>query len=75
MGTNLIFFESTHRIIKTLELINNLYPETKIFVGKEMTKKFEQYLVTTAEEILAKVARDRDFSRGEFVVIIHFGKK
>jgi 16S rRNA (cytidine1402-2'-O)-methyltransferase len=75
MGTNLIFFESTHRIIKTLELINNLYPETKIFVGKEMTKKFEQYLVTTAEEILAKAARDRDFSRGEFVVIIHFGKK
>ena len=74
LETNLIFFESTYRLAKTLELIKNLYPTIKIFVGKEMTKKFEQYLVGTAEEFLARVKSDKDFTRGEFTLVIHFGK-
>jgi len=74
LETNLIFFESTYRLVKTLDLINSLYPTVKIFVGKEMTKKFEQYLVGTAEEFLARIRNDKDFTRGEFTLVIHFGK-
>jgi 16S rRNA (cytidine1402-2'-O)-methyltransferase len=75
LETNLVCFESTYRIAKSLEIINELYPETKVFVGKEMTKKFEQYLVGTAGDFLARLKTDKDFSRGEFALVIHFGKK
>lgn len=74
LETNLVCFESTHRIGKTLNLINELYPETKIFLGKEMTKKFEQYLVGPAKDFLAKINDDKNFTKGEFTVVIHFGK-
>jgi len=72
---NLVGFESTYRLEKTLELINELYPETKVFLGKEMTKKFEQYLVGSAEKLLVKIKADKYFVKGEFTLIIHFGKK
>lgn len=74
LETNLVFFESTYRIVKTLELINELYPNQKIFIGKEMTKKFEQYLVGTATYFLDKIKLDKHFSQGEFSALIHFGK-
>ena len=74
LGTNLVFFESTYRIEKTISLINELYPDNKVFVGKEMTKKFEKYLVATAGDFLERIKQDKDFTRGEFAVVIHFGK-
>ena len=55
LETNLVCFESTYRIEKTLSLINELYPEVRIFLGKEMTKKFEHYLVGTADDFLQKI--------------------
>lgn len=73
LETNLVFFESTYRIVKTLEIIKELYPNNKVFLGKEMTKKFEQYLVGTAGSLLDYFSQDKNFSRGEFAVVIHFG--
>ncbi|HRZ30625.1 MAG TPA: 16S rRNA (cytidine(1402)-2'-O)-methyltransferase [Candidatus Paceibacterota bacterium] len=73
--TNLVCFESTYRLTKTLEIINELYPTNEVFVGKEMTKKFEQYLVGRAGDFLVRIKADKDFVRGEFVLVIHFGKK
>lgn len=75
LETNLVCFESTYRLAKTLEVIKEAYPEVKIFVGKEMTKKFEKYLVGTASDFLERIKGDRDFTRGEFALVIHFGKK
>ncbi len=75
LETNLVCFESTYRLAKTLQIINEFYPEVKIFVGKEMTKKFEQYLVGTASDFLARIKTDKDFTRGEFALVIHFGKR
>ena len=75
LETNLVCFESTYRLEKTLTLINEFYPEAKIFLGKEMTKKFEQYLVGSAKSFLAKIEADKYFAKGEFTLIIHFGKK
>lgn len=72
LETNLVCFESTYRLTKTLELLNEQYPNTKIFIGKEMTKKFEQYVVGTALDFLLKMETDKDFSRGEFVLIVRF---
>ncbi|MCX6713810.1 MAG: SAM-dependent methyltransferase [Candidatus Vogelbacteria bacterium] len=72
LKTNLVFFESTYRLVKTLEILNELYPTTKIFIGKEMTKKFEQYKVTTADEALTLIMADKLFIKGEFTVVVNF---
>ncbi len=63
-----LFFESTHRIIKTLEQLKLSYGEERmIFVGRELTKKFETlYRGTLTEVLTALQATD---TRGEFVVI------
>jgi len=72
LGANLVCFESTYRLVKTLELLNQEYPNNQIFLGKEMTKKFEQYLIGTASDFLLRIKEDKNFSRGEFVLVIHF---
>lgn len=74
LETNLVCFESTYRLEKTLGIIKELYPKNKVFLGKEMTKKFEQYLLGTGEVFLQKIRKDKHFVKGEFTLVIHFGK-
>ncbi len=66
-----VFFESTHRIMKTLEsLSTTLGEESKVVVGRELTKLFEQVVSGTATEVLAYFNTNPDKVRGEFVVIV-----
>jgi 16S rRNA (cytidine1402-2'-O)-methyltransferase len=66
-----IFFESTHRIMKTLESLSaTLGEESKVVVGRELTKLFEQVVSGTATEVLAYFNNNPDKVRGEFVVIV-----
>lgn len=65
-----IFYESPHRIIKTLESLAETLGDRKIMVGREMTKAFEEYPRGTAEELLAYYTQHPDKVRGEFVVVI-----
>lgn len=39
---NLVFYESPNRLIETLEIIALSYPDKKIAIGRELTKKFEE---------------------------------
>ncbi|MBU1131975.1 16S rRNA (cytidine(1402)-2'-O)-methyltransferase [Patescibacteria group bacterium] len=60
------FYESPHRILRTLEEMKNyLEPERKVVVAREMTKKFETVYRGSVEEILKQVK-----PKGEFVVIV-----
>ncbi len=64
-----IFFESTHRIIKTLQSLTKLNPEVKLYVGRELTKMHEEMLVGTPQEILSTLEEEPVRQKGEFVVI------
>lgn len=64
-----VFFESTHRILKTLEMLSKTYPEAKIYIGRELTKMHEEMLVGTAAEILDILEAEPVKQKGEFVVI------
>jgi len=70
--TAVIFFESTHRIIKTIEAIADIAPDAQVFVAKEMTKMFEKYFEGNPKEILAKFQEDSKNIKGEFTVIVNF---
>ncbi len=65
-----IFYESCHRIVKTLESLA-LYEETHtITIGREMTKKFETYTTGSISLALEQVKKDANQQKGEFVVML-----
>jgi len=64
-----IFYESTHRIIKTLEKFKEFDHGRQIIVCRELTKKFETIYRGTVEEVLHKIETGN--SKGEFVVVVH----
>jgi 16S rRNA (cytidine1402-2'-O)-methyltransferase len=43
-GLTVVFYESPHRINKTLVVINQLIPQADICICREMTKKFEEVI-------------------------------
>lgn len=63
-----IFYESPHRIEKTLESLKDI-PKT-VTILREITKMFESYVSGTAEEVLLSFKNNPDTLRGEFVVIV-----
>lgn len=62
----LIFYEAPHRIVNTLEFIAELLPRRQCFVGRELTKKYQEHLSGTAREILQKLKT----VKGEFVIVL-----
>jgi len=66
-----VFYESTHRILKAIEQLKNvLDPERQIVVCRELTKQFESIYRGTAEEILKILESDKNNQKGEFVIIV-----
>ncbi len=68
-----VFYESPHRIIKTLEEIGNksqkLNLNLQVIACRELTKKFETIYRGTINEVIKKVKDDK--IKGEFTVIIN----
>jgi len=70
-----VFYESVHRIEKTLESLKNILgDERKIAIARELTKMFEETVTGNASEVLNYFTINKDKIRGEFVVIVE-GKK
>ncbi len=70
-----VFYESTHRIIKTLNQLKEILLVRKMVVCRELTKQFESIYRGSAEEILRILESDKNSQRGEFVVIIENKKR
>jgi len=66
-----VFYESPHRIMKTLEaLATHTAPTRRIGVFRELTKLYEEHQVGPATEVLSYFKANTDKQRGEFVVIV-----
>jgi 16S rRNA (cytidine1402-2'-O)-methyltransferase len=65
-----VFYESPHRILKTLESLKQFCPDKKVSIARELTKIHEEVLSGTAEELLALFEENSEKVRGEFVVIV-----
>jgi 16S rRNA (cytidine1402-2'-O)-methyltransferase len=63
-----IFFESPHRLIKTLAAAQEIMPERILCVARELTKKFEEYRRGRPEELLAHY--EAKPPKGEIVLLI-----
>lgn len=66
-----VFYESPHRIEKTLESLVKYLPENKrVVIARELTKVFEETVEGSAKEVLNYFKSNPDKVRGEFVVIV-----
>ncbi len=63
-----VLYESTHRIRKLLDELENEAPARKIVIARELTKKFEEFLRGSPSELKDKLTGKK--TKGEFVVII-----
>lgn len=64
-----VLLESTHRIEKAMEeLVGALDADRQVYLGRELTKKFESHLRGTAAEVQAMLKKGS--AKGEFIVII-----
>lgn len=64
-----VFYESPHRIVKTLAMIAEVLGDDRgVVVGRELTKKFEEFVRGTAAEVLAHFEQNEP--KGEFVLLI-----
>jgi len=64
----LIFYESPFRIEKLLGELNEVYPERDVVLGRELTKKFEEFLRGRPAALLGVATKRR--LKGEFVVLV-----
>lgn len=64
-----VFYESTHRIMKLLSEIEKRQPERRIVICKELTKMHERVLKGTASELASVMESDPSLQRGEFVLM------
>jgi 16S rRNA (cytidine1402-2'-O)-methyltransferase len=64
------FYESPHRIEKTLESLVEHVPEKKVTVCREITKIYEEVVAGTPAEVKAYFETHTDKVRGEFVVLV-----
>jgi 16S rRNA (cytidine1402-2'-O)-methyltransferase len=64
-----IFYEAPHRILETLEAVDQALGARPIVVARELTKLHEEFLRGTAAEIRATLA-SRDSVKGEITLLI-----
>jgi 16S rRNA (cytidine1402-2'-O)-methyltransferase len=63
-----VFFESPHRILKTLEAATRILPDRKICVARELTKQFEEYRTAEAAALLTHYTSHP--AKGEIAIVI-----
>ena len=65
----LIMYESPYRILRLLEDIKEVYGNIHIVIGRELTKKFEEFLRGCVEELIEHFTVHSP--KGEFVVLFN----
>ncbi|MBT6068846.1 16S rRNA (cytidine(1402)-2'-O)-methyltransferase [Candidatus Peregrinibacteria bacterium] len=68
----IVFYEAPQRILKTLREIEKYLGERELVIGRELTKKFEEFVRGETSEVITHFEEKKP--KGEFVVIIN-GKK
>lgn len=65
-----VFYESPHRILKSIESLKKYVGERKVVIARELSKIYEQIISGTPAEIENYFKENTDKVRGEFVVMV-----
>lgn len=66
----MVFYESPHRILKTLEALEKFCPDKKICIAREITKIYEEFKTGAPGELLEYLKENPIKQKGEFTVIV-----
>jgi 16S rRNA (cytidine1402-2'-O)-methyltransferase len=67
---SIVFYESTRRIVRTLEQLLEYLPEdTQVVIGRELTKIHEEFIRGSLTTVLTEL-KSRSSIKGEMVVIL-----
>lgn len=67
--TNVVFYESPNRLLKTLGFIKNFDNTLKVAVGRELTKMFEEVIVDDVEKVIEYFKKN--VLKGEIVAMVY----
>jgi 16S rRNA (cytidine1402-2'-O)-methyltransferase len=67
----MIFYESPHRILKTLEALNKFCPNKRICLARELTKIYEEFKFGSALELLNYLKENPVKQKGEFTILVN----
>ena len=70
LNHTIMFYESIHRIEATLKAILEVMGNRYVVIGREITKKFEEFTYGYVEDIL----QDLPTQKGELVIIVQKGE-
>lgn len=66
-----VFYESVHRIEKTLDSLSKIIlPPRKVVIARELTKMYEEVVRGDIKEVRLHFHKKKENLRGEFVVIV-----
>lgn len=66
----MVFYESPHRILKTLESLAKFCPNKKVCIARELTKIYEEFKTGSPAELLEYLIKNPIKQKGEFTVLI-----
>ncbi len=64
----MIFYESPHRLLKTLQQMLEIFGDRKASISRELTKKFEETVRGNISELINHFNQKE--TRGEFVIVV-----
>lgn len=67
--TDIIFYESPNRLMNTLNVIKEVFPASKVAVGRELTKVFEEVVIDSVEGVISYF--NENVLKGELVVLVY----
>lgn len=67
--TNLVFYESPNRLLKTLAYVEQFDESAKVAVGRELTKMFEEIVVDEVKNVIEHYKNN--VLKGELVVMVY----
>ena len=68
INTTLVFYETAPRIIKSLEVMKDIFHTREIAVARELTKMYEECISGSAEQLIDYF--NNKAPKGEFVIIV-----
>ena len=68
--STMVFYESPHRILKTLESLQKFCPNKKVCIAREITKIYEEFKTGSPAELLKYLTKNPIKQKGEFTVIV-----
>lgn len=67
----MVFYESPHRILKTLESLQKFCPNKKVCLAREITKIYEEFKTGSPSELLDFLTKNPIHQKGEFTVLVY----